>query len=191
MAEGGTRQKPGSRLALKPAFYSTLCWFLASAWMGDSPLLTHGYLQDCHGVACAVPKYLNSSSHPPQDWEPQTHVHRAQQDYLYLLKCVWGIREYQFLDSIWLKTFQNPHFQSPTIWMHHPSPQCWVCQGNKSYLGPSYEILWTILRWCQPSDRHGTKPWLSSEVTVPKEKLKYTEGCRLGGCRGSSHFCTP
>lgn len=31
VAEGGTRQKPGSRLAFELAFYSTLYWFLASA----------------------------------------------------------------------------------------------------------------------------------------------------------------
>lgn len=139
MAEGGTGQKPGSRLAFKPAFYSTL--LVPRICMNVGLTIPKTWLPaGLPWSASAVPKYLNSSSHPPQDQEPHTHVHSTIAGLFITLKCVLDIRGYQFLHSIWLKTFQNPHFQRPTFWMHHLSPQCWVFQGNKSYLGPSYEI---------------------------------------------------
>lgn len=144
VAEGGTRQKPGSSLAFKPAFYSTLYRLLTSAWMWDLPFPTHGYLQVCHGVACAVPKYLNSSSHPPQDWEPHTHVHSTIGWLFIPPEMCFGHWRLPVPAQHLAKTFQNPHFQSPTFRMHHLSPQCWVFQSKKiRNNGPSYEIPWT------------------------------------------------
>lgn len=196
MAEGGTRQKSKSRLALKPAFfYSSLLCYLASACKGRLTLhsqymvaLQHVCTMQLSGLCSAKMSQIAAAI-----------LTRNQKPY----RCEYSTVAGLFIPAKMFFRHKRipPHAQhlanklsKSTLCKVLPCGyttlhlKSWVFPVNKSHLGLNCVIPSTRpTSWDDGNHLIDKGPnTYFTEVTVPNQKLKYAEGRGLGGRSGKS-----